>query len=140
MDQSMTWCNRRPSPVNWPQAEIAKRMHAHWAKATNLPLRIVIGDSEPAGLVALTGAAVPSLVIDGDLSFSPWVTPERIAAQGALVVWRQLPDQPQPKLGDVAKFTAGLTIGSETFKWPRRTKKTEPLQLGYAIILPKAER
>jgi 4-amino-4-deoxy-L-arabinose transferase-like glycosyltransferase len=132
--------NRRPSPVNWPQAEIANRMHANWAKATKLPLRIVIGDSEPAGLVALTAPALPSLVIDGDLEFSPWVTPERIAAQGALVVWRQRPGQEQPKLPDVAKFTAGLTIGSEFFKWPRRTKTDEPLQLGYAIILPKAER
>ena len=128
--------NRRPSPVNWPQAEIATRMQAHWSKATSLPLRIVIGDSEPAGLVALTGSAVPSLVIDGDLSISPWVTTERIAEQGALVIWRQRPGFEQPMLPDVARFVTGLTIGTETFKWPRRTK-AELLQLGYAIILPK---
>jgi 4-amino-4-deoxy-L-arabinose transferase-like glycosyltransferase len=129
--------NRRPSPVNWPQAEIAGRMQAHWARATDQPLRIVIGDSEPAGLVALTGPAKPSLVIDGDLDISPWVTPERIAEQGALVVWRQLPGKEQPKLPDVAKFMTGLAIGSETFQWPRRTK-AEPLRLGYAVILPRA--
>jgi 4-amino-4-deoxy-L-arabinose transferase-like glycosyltransferase len=129
--------NRRPSPVNWPQAEIAARMQAHWRKATELPLRIVIGDSEPAGLVALTGPAKPSLVIDGDLEITPWVTPQRIAEQGALVVWRQQPGTDQPKLADVGKFITGLTVGTETFKWPRRTK-SEPLQLGYAIILPKA--
>jgi Dolichyl-phosphate-mannose-protein mannosyltransferase len=128
--------NRRPSPVNWPQAEISARMVAHWQKATDAPLRIVIGDSEPAGLVALTAPSKPSLVIDGNLNYSRWVTPERIAEQGALVVWRQGPGQDQPKLAEIVQFIAGLPTGSETFKWPRRTK-SQPIQLGYAIILPK---
>jgi 4-amino-4-deoxy-L-arabinose transferase-like glycosyltransferase len=128
--------NRRPSPVNWPQAEIASRMQANWHKATSQPLRVVIGDSEPAGLVALTAPAAPSLVIDGDLSISPWVTAERIAEQGALVIWRQRTANEQPKLPAVAKFITGLPVATETFAWPRRTK-TEPLLLGYAIIAPK---
>jgi Dolichyl-phosphate-mannose-protein mannosyltransferase len=131
--------NRRPSPVNWPQAEIAARMHSNWQKATGLPLHIVVGDTEPAGLVALTAPGLPSLVIDGDLDFSPWVTMQRIAEQGALVVWRQYPGQPMPRLKSVSKYLTGLTIGSETFQWPRRTKEGV-LQLGYAIILPKAAK
>jgi hypothetical protein len=128
--------NRRPSPVNWPQAEIAERMLGIWRKATDKPLRIVIGDSEPAGLVALTAPDAPSLVIDGDIDISPWVTKQRIDEQGALVVWRLAPGQSGPKLAGVANFVNGLTTGSETFKWPRRTKSA-PLELGYAVILPK---
>jgi 4-amino-4-deoxy-L-arabinose transferase-like glycosyltransferase len=135
--------NARPSPVNWPQVEIAQRMLAHWKAATDQPLRIVIGDSEPAGLVALTAPTVPSLVIDGDLDVSPWVTPKRLAEQGALVVWRLRTDKASgelvdmPRLPEIAKFVTGLKIGRETFKWPRRTK-SGPLVLGYAIILPQA--
>jgi 4-amino-4-deoxy-L-arabinose transferase-like glycosyltransferase len=131
--------NRRPSPVNWPQADIAARMLAHWTQATDKPLRVVIGDSEPAGLVALTAPAKPSLVIDGDLAISPWVTPERIAREGALVVWRKQSGSDQSKLPEVEKFVAGLPVGVETFTWPRRTKSA-PLQLGYAIILPKSAK
>jgi 4-amino-4-deoxy-L-arabinose transferase-like glycosyltransferase len=129
--------NRRPAPVNWPQAEIAARMQANWAKATTAPLRIVIGDSEPAGLVALNAPTVPSLVIDGDLAISPWVTQQRIDEQGALVVWQQRAGSAESRLPDVAAFAAGLPIRNETFAWPRKTK-VAPLQLGYAIILPKA--
>jgi 4-amino-4-deoxy-L-arabinose transferase-like glycosyltransferase len=132
--------NRRPSPVNWPQAEIAKRMLARWHEVTDLPLRIVIGESEPAGLVALTAPDNPSLVIDGDLSISPWVSRERIEEQGALVVWRKQPEHPLSKELPVYNFALGLPVAVESFKWPRRTKKTEPLQIGYAIILPKGHK
>jgi 4-amino-4-deoxy-L-arabinose transferase-like glycosyltransferase len=137
--------NARPSPVNWPQAEIAKRMLAHWQAATDQPLRIVIGDSEPAGLVALTAPASPSLVIDGDLAISPWVTQQQITEHGALVVWRLRTDKAtkqlidQPRLPEVAKYVTGLKIGREAFKWPRRAK-SDGLMLGYAIILPRARQ
>jgi 4-amino-4-deoxy-L-arabinose transferase-like glycosyltransferase len=128
--------NSRPAPINWPQKEIAARMLAKWTAATDQPLRIVIGEPEAGGLVALTAPHSPSLMIHGSFGFSPWVTQARLDEQGALVVWRQYPDQLQPANTTIANFITGLPQGSETFEWPRRAK-APPIRLGYAVILPK---
>jgi 4-amino-4-deoxy-L-arabinose transferase-like glycosyltransferase len=129
--------NRRPGPVNWPQAEISARMLANWRRATDAPLRIVIGDSVAGGLTALTAPGRPSLVIDSDFSITPYVTQQRIAAEGALVVWRTRSAADLAKGRSAPDFGPSYPVSRETFVWPRRTK-AEPLQLDYIIMLPKA--
>ncbi len=131
--------NRRPAPMNWPQAEIATRMQAIWNQATDQPLRIVIGDFQPAGLVALTAPGRPSLVMESNLGVSPWVTEQRIETEGALIIWRNRPSAGLPNERVTLPWLNGLPVRTESFEWPRRTKGA-PLQLDYAIVLPKASR
>ncbi len=75
--------------VNWPQANIARTLSAAWAQETGKPLRIVTGRAWPAGLVALHHPDKPSILTEGELAFSPWITPERLAREGTLVVWAE---------------------------------------------------
>ena len=76
--------------MNWPQAEIARVLSAAWAQETGRPLRIVTGRAWPAGLVALNHPDRPSILTEGELAFSPWITPERLAREGTLVVWADM--------------------------------------------------
>lgn len=119
--------------VHWPQAEISKRFEATWTKETGVPLRIVTGDSWVAGLVGLTAKDRPSILNDGDIKLSQWITPARINAQGMLVVWdarsKDPPKTLQPMLAD-------RPIKEEIFVWPR-SKRRQPLVIRYAIIPPK---
>ena len=67
------------------------------------------------------------------MAYSPWVTPERIARQGMLIVWdassRRIPVQLQPLI-------EGAPTGEERFDW-RRGKGSGDLVIGYAIVRPK---
>ncbi len=75
--------------VNWPQAEIARALSAAWAQETGKPLRIVTGRAWPAGLVALNHPERPSILTEGEMAYSPWITPERLEREGTLVVWAE---------------------------------------------------
>jgi hypothetical protein len=75
--------------VNWPQATIAQSLASAWREATDKPLRIVAGRAWPAGLVALNHPDRPSIFTEGDFAFAPWITPERLARDGALFVWSE---------------------------------------------------
>ena len=71
---------------------------------------------------------------DGNMIKSPWITPDRLRRQGALVVWEMSPGRAglTPSL---ARLVAGRTTSVETFEW-RWIQGVEPLQIGYAIIPP----
>ena len=123
--------------VNWPQAEIARTLSAAWSQETGKPLRIVTGRAWPAGLVALNHPDKPSILTEGELAFSPWITPERLAREGTLVVW-------------VESSSAGITpamrvlIGDRQVQEKRipmpRGKTGAEIVLKYVIIPPRSSR
>jgi len=79
-----------PLRVNWPQAQISKRFVDIWTRETGRPLRIVGGNGWIAGLVGVTAADQPSIFSTGEFAsipWSPWITPERLEREGALIVW-----------------------------------------------------
>lgn len=119
--------------VQWPQAEIADRLGAVWARETGRSLRIVSGDNWIAGLVGLTNQGQPSIFTNGDMRLSPWINPSRLEAEGMLIVWdtstRRIPATLQPLVD------AGKT-GEERFKFSPRRGQPE-LVIGYAIVPPK---
>ena len=124
----------KPKRQNWPQAQIAARFDQLWQEKTGKPLRIVAGERWIAGLAALRPGPMPSILTDGDLALSPWITPERLKAQGALVVWEaNSPTDPPPVA--LAALLAGRPTAAEPFAWPR-FPGAKPLLIGYAILPP----
>jgi 4-amino-4-deoxy-L-arabinose transferase-like glycosyltransferase len=122
-----------PVRVTWPQAAISKRFSAVWASETGRPLRIVAGDDWVAGLVGLTAKDRPSILNRGNLTYSPWITPERIEREGMLIVWdessRRIPPQLEP-------LVAARPAREERFNWKGPTGRGD-LVIGYAIVAPK---
>jgi hypothetical protein len=125
--------NGMTTRVLWPQAEISQRMTEIWSKETGQPLRIVSGNAWIAGLVGLTAKDRPSLLNQGELKFSPWITPTRIDAQGMLVVW-DARDRGPPKA--LQPWLRSRRVREETFDWPR-SRGRAPLVIRYAIVRPK---
>ena len=78
-----------PDRQNWPQAEIATRMRQIWQHEVGRPLQIVAGDGTNwvAGLIALSNGDIAHVFTSADYKRSPWITPEQVARDGALVVW-----------------------------------------------------
>lgn len=84
--------------------------------------------------MALTAPGKPSVYIDADSGRSPWITPERLAKEGALVVWEEKGDGTLPS--QLAALIGTATRRESTFNWPYMPSHS-PLRIGYAIVPPR---
>jgi 4-amino-4-deoxy-L-arabinose transferase-like glycosyltransferase len=128
------WKNR-PSRIQWPAQGLAQSFTAAWESREHVPLQIVAADGWLAGLVAMDARPRPSVWIDASFVKSPWITPNRVARQGALVLWRvQKNDSPPVSLG---RLPGLKVLGTKSFVWPS-TPGAQPLRIGYGIIAVNA--
>ncbi len=124
----------KPKRQGWPQAEMNQRFQALWHQQTGKPLRIVGGDFWTAGLVALSPGDMPSIFTNGNFDTAPWITPERLKREGALLVWHA----GDPAAGiplDLLPIAGANPPRFERFQWPLITD-APPLLIGYAIVPP----
>ncbi|HEX3429954.1 MAG TPA: glycosyltransferase family 39 protein [Rhizomicrobium sp.] len=123
----------RPSRIQWPDRSIARASATVWRQQVQRPLRIVAGDGWLGGLVAMRSVPRPSVWIDANYRKAPWITPEAVKRDGALLLWRVHPNESVPNAFTCLK---GIQIlGQKSFVWPE-TPKAAPLIIGYAILLP----
>lgn len=122
----------KPLRGNWPQAEISRQLESEWREATNAPLRIVAGDIWAAGLVGLNDRNPPSVLIEGDHTKSPWVTPQEVAQFGALIVWSG--DEPDT----LPAFRGALEQRELRVRTPyARADNAQDIVIHYAILPPQ---
>ncbi|MGD9815942.1 MAG: glycosyltransferase family 39 protein [Hyphomonadaceae bacterium] len=123
----------KPLRGNWPQAEISASLQETWAQATNnAPLRIVAGDIWTAGLIGLEDRDPPSVLINGDFATSPWITPNELSRDGALVVWSGA----QPPA--LAAFMRDLPQNERSYRAANAGADSQPIVVYYAIVPPRA--
>lgn len=128
---------QKPSRIQWPARAMSQSFAAVFAAETHAPLRIVAADGWLAGLVAMDARPRPSVFIDASFEKSPWVTPQRLARQGALVLWRvRANSSPPPALRHLTDMRA---VGIMSFAWPA-TPGAAPLRIGYAVVRPNTAR
>jgi hypothetical protein len=125
----------RPQQASWPADAIAGHALEAWARATPAPLRIVMGETRVAGLVALKAPGRPSLVTDAEPWRAPWVTAERLRREGALLVWAE-PSGVDPLR--MRALAGEAPIQQVDIPWPRAASKP-PLRLHVAVLLPHVE-
>lgn len=119
-----------PTRANWPEKAIATAAAAAWSKEVGKPLRIVAGDTWPASLVGTRNPDRPSILTSGDLTLSPWITPERLARDGVFVVVEPKRPIPEP---------LKVLIGDRQPKWLEfyAAGRASGAQLSYVIIPPR---
>lgn len=123
----------KPLRGNWPQDQISTTLELEWARATNnAPLNIVAGDIWTGGLVGFHDRTPPSVLINGDFTISPWLTPEELERYGALAVWSG--DQPEP----LRQFMQGLEQHELVVHAPGVTGPRADIRVYYAILPPGA--
>ena len=126
------WRGSRPR-TEWPDRAMAQDLSAAWTKATGRPLQIVAGDSWIAGLIAMRNEPRPSVFIEANYQHAPWINPERLSREGALVVWQITKKAPLPPSN---LMLPGIRLmGSTNIGWPY-SNKVEPLHIGWGIVPP----
>ena len=124
-----------PTVFSYPMGHIAHRFEKVWHRATGVPLEIVAGDPGTAALVGLKAQDFPTMFADLDPRQSPGVTPERIARDGMLVVWRDGDAwTPPPAL------IAGRATGNVWIRWSKTSPNAARIPFRYAIIPPQVSR
>jgi len=119
----------KPSRVQWPDRAMANAFDNAYVQETGRPLKIIAADGWLGGLVAMRDPLRPSVYTDGALREAPWITPERLARDGALVLWRG--DRPIPPR--LLALRGLKVIGSKSFTWPK-VPSAKPLVIGWGII------
>lgn len=119
----------KPSRTQWPDTAMAHAFEDAFRQMTGHPLRIVAADGWLGGLIAARSASRPSVFTDGSLAEAPWITPERLAQQGALVLWQNAGPIPR-SLRAIPGFEPR---GTKQFAWPGSAWR-KPLVIGWGIV------
>ena len=122
-----------PLRVNWPQRDVSRALATAWTQETGKPLKIVAGAAWMAGLVALDHPDRPSILTEGQLKFSPWITPERLKRDGALAVWVE--GRGAVGMPALDALIAGKPVKEVRIPFPRN-KPGQDIVVKYAIIPP----
>jgi 4-amino-4-deoxy-L-arabinose transferase-like glycosyltransferase len=119
----------------WPDKPMARSFDQQYQMLTGQPVQIVAGDGWLAGLVAMRSNPRASVFTDGDMKQAPWITPQRLSKEGALVVWRieKGDGAPPPGLSGLPHFKEE---GIMQFSWPR-ARKAPMLTVGWGIVPPQ---
>ncbi|MBY0564807.1 MAG: glycosyltransferase family 39 protein [Hyphomonadaceae bacterium] len=122
----------KPLRGNWPQAEISAHFEDLWRERTNgAPLRIVAGDIWTAGMIAMDGPNPPSVLINGDLTISPWVSEADLRRDGALVVWSGR----QPAA--LAELIGARQVGQWGFRPANASAMADDIVVYFVLIAPE---
>jgi hypothetical protein len=136
--QFSTRLTGRPHRTAWPEHAIAEAAAAAWAGQSACPLRLVAGETWLAGLVSAHAAGRPSVLINGDLRISPWVSGERLTREGALLLWTVKSEADAARLPDqLATLPGAMLQGVLTLPWPNSGSKAKPLQIGWGTVAPR---
>lgn len=127
------WTTAQPLRVVWPQADIARELAAAWSAETSRPLRIVAGTSWIAGLVGIDHPDRPSIMTEGVAAFSPWIKPERLRHEGALLVWTE--GRGANASPDLVAMAAGHEIRERRIAFAHG-KNGEDIVVKYVVLQP----
>jgi hypothetical protein len=120
--------------ASYPGPELARQLDKNWNAAfPGKPMRYIIGTSWEAGVASFESAYQTKVLIDGDLTITPWISADDITHCGALLVWDPAIDMLsliQTRWPEV-KPQAPLVIA------PDRVGTYSTLTLSWALIAPQ---
>ncbi|HXW24058.1 MAG TPA: glycosyltransferase family 39 protein, partial [Xanthobacteraceae bacterium] len=118
-----------------PAAAMAEFFTDSFHRRTGKPLRIVAGDAEDAGLVALYSPDRPSLYLVAAPERTAWVSDKDIRDNGAVVMWPSADTAGTPPAAIAARFPGLVPEVPRSFE--RAVQGRLPLlRIGWALIRP----
>jgi Dolichyl-phosphate-mannose-protein mannosyltransferase len=106
-------------------------------RRTGAPLRIVAGDAEVAGLVAMASPDRPSLYLAATPELTPWVSEADVREKGAILLWLVSDNTGAPPAAIKSRFPDLVVEVPRSFERPVQGRL--PLyRVGWAMIRPHA--
>jgi hypothetical protein len=121
--------------ISQPAGEMGRFFAESFERRTGRPLAIVSGDAHLASLIALKAPSRPSVEFLAAPELSPWVTPQHIARNGAVVVWPTTTTRGLPP-PEVERRFPGL-VAEVPRAFERRFQGRLPLlRIGWGVVRP----
>jgi 4-amino-4-deoxy-L-arabinose transferase-like glycosyltransferase len=131
----LPWTLAMDLRVAQPADEMGRFFAESFERRTGRPLAIVTGDTRTAALIALAAPSRPALEFMAAPELSPSVTPQEIAAKGAVVVWPAASTRGLPP-PDIQQRFPGL-VAEVPRAFERRFQGRLPLtRIGWGVIRP----
>jgi hypothetical protein len=121
-----------------PAAAMADFFTDSFHRRTGKPLRVVVGEVDTAGLVALGSADRPSLSLAANPALTPWVSEQDIRQRGAVVVWPSADTAGAPPPAIRQRFPDLVPEVPRSFERPIQGR-LPLMRLGWGLIRPAGE-
>jgi hypothetical protein len=120
--------------ASYPGPELARQLDENWNAAfPGKPMRYIIGTSWEAGVASFESAYQTKVLIDGDLTITPWISADDITHCGALLVWDPATDM----LSVIRRHWPGVKEQAPLVITPDRVGTYSTLTLSWALIAPQ---
>jgi len=126
------YIHAKPRKALFDGAAMAEQITRSWRTSTGIPLKIVAGDTWLAGNVAFYSTDRPSTFTEANQRFSPWIAPEEVRRDGAVIVWLGRAELPQIYW---AAFPDAEIQRPLKIPWHTR-EQVEPVRVYWAIAYP----
>jgi hypothetical protein len=123
--------------VDRPASAMGEFFTDTFHRRTAAPLRIVAGDAEIAGLIAMASSDRPSLFLPDRPELTPWVSDADMRQKGAIVLWQINDNTGAPPAAIKSRFPDLVPEVPRSFERPVQGRL--PLyRVGWAMIRPQA--
>lgn len=120
--------------ASYPGPELARALDQKWRLAfPGKPLRYIVGTSWEAGVASFESSFETEVLIEGDLTISPWISEAKLSNCGALVVW----DPNVDMLTSLRLRWPQIREQEPLLIMPERAATYAALKLSWAIIPPQ---
>ena len=130
------WIGRVGPSAALPATAMARFFAESFERRTGHPLPAVAGDPDLAALVAM-GPSRPHLLLDASPERTPWMTKERFAETGGLLLWRATDTLGAPPPELARRFPDLVPEVPRAFEHFLNGRQAPP-RIGWAIVRPKA--
>jgi len=131
----LPWTGNGEDSTALPARDIARFFGDSFERRTGQKLQAVAGDAQLASLVGM-GASRPHVLLDASPARTPWITPQKFAETGGVVVWRAADTVGTPP-EDIAKRFPNLAPEVPR-AFERLVNGRQPLlRIGWAIVRPR---
>jgi 4-amino-4-deoxy-L-arabinose transferase-like glycosyltransferase len=127
-----------PSSANFPGKIIAAELTKDWQEKYHTPLHYVAGTRWIAGNIAFYSPDKPTVYIDWNKKFSPWIDEKQMKKTGAIFVWDLSDGKTVPAAEIKARFAGLSNIETQHYTW-LRNKNMPPIEILVAWLAPNGK-
>lgn len=128
---------KKPSRMDWPQQQLALKTDQIWTGVSRCELDNIGGNNWLAILSATGMKKMPSVLMEIDAAYSPWMNESRLIQHGSLMLWEK---DKQPVLPYFTALENNPQLVKQTgefsLKWEKVPTK-DPLQVEWVAFVPK---
>jgi 4-amino-4-deoxy-L-arabinose transferase-like glycosyltransferase len=128
----------RATRATFPGGALSARMQENWRSHVATPLRLVAADTWLGGNIAIHAGRDAKVLIDGDLSKSPWISPAEAASCGILLAIDRSPENEGTLAPPLVEGLMAKAVWRGTVELPWTTKTDGPqVVVDWGIIPPQ---